>query len=70
MDLDDTMSATATPDRPGGWTLSAIAAAQIADARARLLDVIGCINRDDDATAGDELAAIIRQLEAAQRHLA
>lgn len=52
------------------FTLEGIAFLQIADARDRLVKVAGQIQLHDTWSAAEELSAIIRQLEAARRHLA
>lgn len=64
------MSSTISDTPGGGWTLAGIAFCQVSDARERLLTVAGRIMAGDTVGAGDELAAITRQLEAAGRHLA
>lgn len=51
-------------------TLAGIAAAQIVIARDTLADALDQTDHGDTARAAETLTGIIRQLEAARRHLA
>ncbi|GAA1698840.1 hypothetical protein GCM10009808_15440 [Microbacterium sediminicola] len=60
-----------TPDAPGeGWTLTGIAYTQIAMAHHDLSVVNALIRIGELQSALHSLSAIIRQLEAARRHIA
>lgn len=63
------MSAPAIEQPGEGWTLNGIAFAQIGFARDDLITVQRAIARGHSAAAVEQINTVIRQLEAARRHL-